>query len=272
MDNETEVLEKEEVVDDGTQDETLETADQDGHEQGGDADKDGGRKVGDAEGDGEKTGDEDKSAELETPDPIEERFAKLEEENRLLKEQMAKPKEEAVKTREYTDAEKEQISARFGGAAFDTVNAFTQLVTNGLQMLEQKFMGEMSVFKKDAAVMNLAKEKEFADIQSYMPGVNEFLKKFPAQHHSNAEVLKDAYWFAKGKGLKTTVKKIVASQEKNRKVASSLKVSGSKGGDKGGKSFKLTPSERAAYESFGKGTFDSEEEYARSLPRNRAAA
>lgn len=257
---------------DGPEDGEVEAANEDGLEPGEGADKDGGGEAGDVSGDGEKTGDEAEAESVEeTLDPRDEKITALETQLKELGEKVNKPAPAAEKV--YSEAEKEAISARFGGASFETVNAFNALVVNGLQMLEQKVLGEMSVFKKESAIVGLSKEKDFADIQNYMPGVNEFLKRFNPSFHSNPEVLKDAYWYAKGKGLKTTVKKIVNSQEKNRRVASSVRSpSGNKGGNDKKSSLKLTPGEKEAYERFGKGTFDSEEEYAISLPRNRRAA
>lgn len=209
-----------------------------------------------------------------TPDPRDEKIAKLQEQldavnEKLVKAPPAPPPQPVVLSEE----QKEKISQQFGGLPFEQVDALTQYIGSIVHKLKEEIRGnlqsETGSFKKDAAIASMAKQKEYADIRSYTKGMDEFLGEYSPEFHSNPKLLRSAFFYAKGLGLKNTVNKIRNSTETNRRIAGPARP-GATGGGKGGAetfSYKLTPSERSAYESFGKDEFGSEEEYARSLPR-----
>ena len=209
-----------------------------------------------------------------TPDPRDEQIAKLQEQLDEVNKKLGQaPPAPAPQPVPLTPERKAEIEEQFHGMPFEQINAISQYVGAIVSALEKKLTGtlqsETGSFKKDAAIAAMAKQKEYADIRSYTKGMDEFLGEYSPEFHSNPKLLRSAFFYAKGLGLKNTVNKIRNSTETNRRIAGAARP-GAAGGGKGGAetfSYKLTPSERSAYESFGKDEFNSEEEYARSLPR-----
>ena len=267
---------EDEEKEDGIEDETNQDHNEDGHEQSNPEDINSEGK--DGEIDKGSGGNEEEIEQVEdkgTPllDEKDVKIQRLEEEIKGIKESVSKGSPTPAPTKkEYTEQERTAIEQRFGGVPFEGVMAFNQLVAIAVQGIQDKFTEELQQFKKDSVLNSLSQQKEFADIRSYMDGVNEHLKKYPKIHHGNEELLKEGYYISKGKGLKNTVKKIVNRDEKNRRVAVSTKTNssgGSAGGSSKGMNLKLSQSEEAAWNSFGKHSFSTREEYARSLPRNK---
>lgn len=200
------------------------------------------------------------------------KFDGLEEEFRKFKETLEKKNEDQnVRPQEQlTPGQKEAISEKFGGLPFEAVQNIAGLIREAIGGVKNELLGQFVDTSKDSSINKLSQIKEFSDIRSYSDGMNEFLKKVPIKFHSDQEVLKDAYWYAKGKGMKNTISKIANSNQKNKRIAmNSRPVSPSSSNSSSGKSFKLSKEEEAAYESFGKNTFSSKEEYAAYLEKKK---
>lgn len=210
------------------------------------------------------------SFEKEAPldvDPRDEKIAQLEAQIKEISGKVsASPAPAPV---QLTDEQKEQISQKFGGLPFEQVDAITQYMAQVIGSIKKEFQGHLGQFQKDAVISELAQRKEYADIRSYTPGINEYLKRFSPQYHGREEILQDAYWYAKGRGMKTALKRAQNSGERNRRIAGEGRPAGSGGGssDNGSQPLKLTNVEMSAWESFGKKEFPNIQDYARSLPR-----
>ena len=267
-----EVKEEVEVKEDGIENETNQDHNEDGHEPINPEDTDATGKDEEAdEGSGGNEEEVEQVEDKETPllDDKDVKIQKLEEEIKGIKDTVARPPAQVSQPKVYTPEERERIEQRFGGVPFEGVMAFNQLVAIAVQGIQDKFTEELQQFKKDSVINGLVQQKEFSDIRTYMNGVNEYLNKYPKIHHGKEELLKDAYYYAKGKGVKNTVKKIINRDEKNRRVALSTRTrsSGSSGSSSKGTSLKLTPAEESAWQSFGKHSFSTRDEYAKSLSR-----
>ena len=269
------VAEPEEEIEDGPKNEAVEENQDDGLKPGGESDLDGGKALGEAGEDGGEDADKAgvKEGEEEPVDPRDAKIAELEASIKEIRERSEKPAEKETSPKAYTETEKAEIEQRFGGAPFEQVQAFTRVIATAIGKLREEFQGQFSRTDKTTVLGELAKEKEFADIQSYMPGIDEFLKKLNPSLHGNKDILTDAYYWAKGRGLKKAVAKAVNSNEKNKRIAGPARPASPSGRtqEKGELKFKLTAAEESAYMTF-KDSFKSKEEYARSLSRYKNAA
>lgn len=268
-------VEKEET-EDGLENETDPENNADGLKPVGTADPDGGKAPGENGEDGGENENPDGTEKVEeepVEDPRDAKIAELEASIKEIKERSAKPEEKEAQPKVYTETEKAEIEQRFGGAPFEQVQAFTRVVATAIGRLREEFQGQFGRTDKAAVISELSKQKEFADIQSYASGIDEFLKKLNPSLHGNKELLQDAYFWAKGRGLKKTVAKAVNSNEKNKRIAGPARPAAPSGKApaKGALKFKLSPTEESAYLTY-KDNFSSKEDYARSLSRYKNPA
>lgn len=267
------VAEEEEKID-GADNEAVEENKNDGLEQGGATHPDGREDGGEAGKDGGEDAGEDGVEEVkeEPVDPRDEMIADLTARLEAI-EKGSKPEEKEAPAKVYTEVEKAEIEQRFGGAPFEQVQAFTSTIARAIGMLRQEFQNQFSRTDKTTVIGELSKEKGFADIHSYAPGIDEFLKKLNPSLHGNKDMLKDAYYWAKGRGLKKAVAKAVNANEKNRRISGPARPAAPSGKApaKGALKFKLTPTEESAYQTY-QSSFKSKEDYARSLARYKNAA
>ena len=163
------------------------------------------------------------------------------------------------------------------GLGREGIGYFEDSIQNGLmqlgRVLLRHFNSQMSGSAKNSAIESLSQTKEYADIKHYKNDMDEFLKLFDVTTHGREDLLKIAYTFAKGKNSGKAVKKIINSTEKNKRVATAGRpvppTSSIAPSKKGKADLKLSSVEREAFNSFGRHSFKTEEDYARSLPRNR---
>lgn len=205
------------------------------------------------------------------------RDIKIDELTNTVKELQEKvnkvPKTEptVAQPRVYTDAEKAEIETRFGGIPFQGIQAFNELIGGAVSQvvntLRTEIHSELGRFKKDAAIESLSQDPEFADIKSFKKGMDEYLKRFNPLYHGNEEVLKDAYWNARGRNTKNMVTKAVNSTEKNRRIATTSRPNSPTHRETTKVDLRLTPLEESAFQTFG-GRL-TREQYAAGLSRNQ---
>lgn len=98
-----------------------------------------------------------------------------------------------------------------------------QFMTGQIVKAVQSIMGEMDKrfgsLDKDKAFDSLAKDPQFADAKTYQKEMNEWLGQFDPSLHSKPELLKSAYWVAKGKNAGKVVAKVRKEGERNKQVA-----------------------------------------------------
>jgi hypothetical protein len=269
-------VEEEEVKENGTENAEGEENNNPEHQPTGDEDpKPGGKSGENGEAGEEDAGDVESEEEEIIEDPRDAKIAALEADIRAIKEgkAVAPAAPAAQPAKVYTEEEKAQIAERFGVQDFRTVEAFSGMFAQGMMTIRQEFQNELSAFKKDSVISSLSKQKEFADINKYRDGIDEYLKKFSPQYHGDPETIKDGLAWAKGRGLKNSVAKAVSSSEKNRRIAGAARPAapGGVAPKGGGFKFKLTPTEESVYASVGRQHFKTKEEYARSLKRYKGA-
>lgn len=272
----TEVVEKEEVpeeVEDGIKDEIVEenSDTESGKEDAADPDRvpgdgDGGEGVKD---DAEKGGEDEEPAQP----TLEERFKALEEELRVARENKKEaPEKEEAKIPEKT-AEEWQALADTYEMPVKAVQALERnqidFAKRTVQFVRNEIAKAFGSTNREKAIEGMS--SKFKDIGNYKNGINEFLQNYKIEDHSNPVLLEKAYYYARGKGVDKLVKKVRESTELNRKVVKRVaSTKGNTNSPKAGKAnLRLSEQEESTWEAFGKHNFDSKEEYARSLPRNR---
>lgn len=95
------------------------------------------------------------------------------------------------------------------------VMVYNKIKEEVAQMLQERFSG----IETDTAIKSVGQEKGFSDINTYRSGINEFLSKYDVKHHSNPELLKTAYYYAKGKSANSNVRRARVESEKNKKIS-----------------------------------------------------
>lgn len=248
-----------------------------GHEQGDEQNPDGTGEGGEV-GEG-ADGNENEIVEEGVADPRDEKIASLEKTVSELQARINAPAPAVVpapqQAQPMTQEQKEMIAMEWG-VPYSAVERMTQQSVRVINMIEQKIEARFAKFESERTIDSISKsvdestgKKSFSDIGKYKDEISKHLQRFAPQHHSDESIIKDAYWIAKGKSSGQSVKKAVNSMEKNRRIAVSARPASANGnGQKSGvKSFKLTPAEKSAFNTFGKNHFKSEEDYARSLSR-----
>ena len=266
-------VEVEEEVEDGAQDEGNQGDQEDGSikkevpdtDEGGE-NQDTGKDDGEAD---ENLGEDEAEAEV---DPRDAKLAALEKEIAEIKagKPAANPEPAAPAAR--TEEQWNQITEETGLSRKAVEHFESGLMQLG-RVLVQHFNGQFAGSAKEKLIETMSASKEYGDIKQYRTDIDDFLKMFDPTLHSRQDLLEKAYAYAKGKNSGKVVKKIMNTTERNRRIAGPARPSSpggkSIGGDKGGKPYKLSPTERAIYQKFGKNTFKTEEEYAASLARKK---
>lgn len=214
---------------------------------------------------GEDTGEDEGGEEVVEEDETESEAAKrIEALEKELQELKNKPTDQP-KFREPTEEEKAALMERTGLEWKSHEHINNSLAELGIAVknyVDQKF-AELSF---DRTFSGLASQRGFEDATKYKAGIDEYLKDVSPMQRTNIEVLKKAYYFAKGKGLRGAVEKVIKSREKNRRMATMTKPTPGSGGKPSSKGkVSLTPIQMSAARAVGM----APEEYAKYLNRNK---
>lgn len=246
-------VEEKAEVGDGTEIEADPKADKTQPIEGGETDPNRGTEDRADEGsrgeDGEEVLEEEEGAESEPG--IDERIEKLEAK---WEEKLKSVQPPADQPRELSEEQWVEHEQRYG-VPRQTIKAFTEQTVRAMNALRtefrQMFQQEVGGFKKDSAISRLAKEPGFADAPSLRTGIDKFLEKFDASHHSNPDLLKTAVIFARGLKSASNVTRARTTDEKNRKVMTRLKTGRPEVGVRTKSSKPLSEMERQAAEIMG---------------------
>lgn len=235
------------------------------------------------QGNDEKPGSEkepDTEGEIDPRDQkIAELNSRLEELNELVEKKFAEKQPEEGERKEeakpLTPEDKLRITKEFGfarkqgedGQSYLDVNEWqlidriTRMVNDGIQIAIQE--GQKSIHQNvgdmrfDASVNSL--KTTHPDINQYTDEVRAFLKRrYPPQQHGDPKLIEEAYYYAKGKGIKNIVKKAVDSSRRNAQV---VRPAGSSQSRSQGGAKTLTPEQKELARKSGM----SEKEYAELL-------
>lgn len=210
---------------------------------------------------------------------IAEMNARIEELNELVEKKFAEKQPEEEGKREepkpLTPEDKVRITKEFGfvrkqgedGQSYLDVNEWqlidriTRMVNDGIQIAIQE--GQKSIHQNvgdmrfDASVNSL--KTTHPDISQYTDEIRNFLKRrYPPQQHGDPKLIEEAYYYAKGKGIKNIVKKAVDNSRRNAQV---VRASGSSSGSRPSGTKTLTAEQKEIARKSGM----SEEEYAKYL-------
>lgn len=119
-------------------------------------------------------------------------------------------------------------------------------------------------FEKENTITSLAKQKGFEDANRFRKGMEEFLADYDESMHSNEKLLKNAYFYAKGKGTGAAVRQAANSTERNRHIAGSGRPASPNAGGRG-IPVQLTSQQRGLAKKAGM----SDKEYFDLLPKRR---
>lgn len=115
------------------------------------------------------------------------------------------------------------------------------------QMLQERFSG----IETDNAIKSVGQEKGFSDINTFRSGINEFLSKYDVKHHSNPELLKTAYFYAKGKSANSNVRRARVESERNKKISGSARPASPNGANRTATTKPLNASQLDVAKHFG---------------------
>ena len=217
-------------------------------------------------GEGEGSGEED---------PRDGQIATLTSKIAELEKNAQPPKKETEdpQPKERTQAEWDTLSEKTGQSKEALQYQEGQLV-DGLRTLGSILMknisGMMAPNAKSGIIEEMSKTKDFADIKQYQEGIDEHLKGVDPRHHGNKQLITNAYWIAKGKGLKKAVRNANSNSERNRKIAGPGRpASPSNNGNNSSptKGFKMNAMEESMFKSSGENMGMNREEYIKGLPR-----
>ena len=275
----------EEELEDGTKDETTKEDNETRSESSDESVTTDGERT-DAEGDEpDGTREKEDGEVVEEEEPVEEvdhrdaEIAELKTKLADVEKRIGQPRTEETQPKQRTDQEWKDLETR-AQLPRETITWVENELKEGLtalgQLMMQHFNKGFAGSAKDKTVENLSKQKEFANIRQYGKDMDEFLKKFDPSTHGNEDLIKSAFYYAKGLNSGKAVKRAMNSTEKNRRVAGTARPASPSGKaqtnkSKGKVNLQLSPTEKQAYDSFGRYSFKTEGDYARSLPRNRAA-
>ena len=280
--NGTEAVEKEDSTSQEGEQNATETTDKEtdatGSEQEDGASEDGQNAD---EGSGGTDNGEDQGEDEQAGTPgVEERLAVLEAENKELKEKLTAPKEEKPQNQggdtglvQLTDADYQHWESETGlpKQAIDFIRNLVYFSQKkALSHTDSKFAG----YEQTNVLASMAQSEEYADIKKYQPGIEEYLKNHPEKPRNDKGHLAEAYYYAKGKAAGKMVRSAQQAAGATKKMVDRSKMSSPNGSKsvvktKTGGGSKLSPVEKSAYDSFGRFSYKSEEEYAASLPRNK---
>jgi hypothetical protein len=246
-------------------------------EQGGDADADGGAEGGEAGEDGglEKgtAGEEGGGAEGGEPGEVDsakvigDLTARITELESHIKSLSAPATPQApAKAPELTE-EEWQKAEEATGIPRTGIKFFSQAQNRMANELKSFIQSELSEFRLDRSISQLAKDPQFTDAVKFDSDIREYLKRVDPQYHTNADVLKDAVIWSRGKNYKGTIKKVRDEKEINKRIAGTARPASPAGGPKG-PSKPLTPVEKSAAAAVNM----SEAEYAKLKTRGRFVA
>ena len=243
-------------VQDGTTDDQNSTIDEDGFEQAEESGLDEGTEnQDDAEGD-EGDGGEFEEADEVIVDPRDEKISNLENQLKELVEKVNKPQNPIPAQpveRTYSEDEKMAISARFGGAPFEQIKAFSDMVTNfhqgTISEIKKYVEAALGDIRKGTAIESFAKSPGFTDAVKYRQGMESYLAKLPPEKRAVQENLEMAYHYARSTAMNKTMKTVRANKDRNKRIVMNGRPTG---GDRpNGKSVSLSNDEIRAAKSAG---------------------
>lgn len=201
----------------------------------------------DAESEQDNGGDGTETKE-EIADPRDEKITKLEEELLSIKETITKDKDAAQQQppakHVYSEEEKARISD-MAKVPYETVEFFNGMLTHTVNQIRGFVEAQLGEINKSSAIEQFSKTKGFEDAVKYRGGMEEYLSKQPAHLRSKQETLEVAYHISRSKGMNSTMKKVMTSKDKNKRIVTQGRPKG--GESTGKKSVSLTSDEvRAA--------------------------
>ena len=258
---------------DGVENPTNQEGNEAGLEPGAESNQNAGGEAGglpeDNGGDGQGTGEEEGGGQPDPIDPRDEAITTLKTEIEQLKQKVNQgvapvPRPQPVV---FTPEQREQISQRFGGVPFEAVQGFGGMIENAVKQIETKMEQRFGQYTKRDAIEELSKEKGFEDIKKYSKDVDEYINRFAPIHWGNKEVIREAVRYARGKNMEQTIRKVTHNTERNLRVATTARPASSTASRGGKPAVKLTEAEESAYQSFGKKSGMTREQYVAGLRR-----
>lgn len=257
----------EEVIDDAAQDDQDQDIKASGFESEENPDPNkGGEREAVGEGDGGDQEDLSQDAEGqdsgvdprdETISELRERLEKLEkgpEKRESAPEPYKEPTdEEWMKIEDDTGLSRKAIKFQAGQMA----NLYNRIMTS----INAKF----GKSEKENSITALSKQKGFQDAGKFRKGMEEFLGDYDESMHSNEKLLKNAYFYAKGKGTGDAVRHAANATERNKRISGSGRPASPNSGDRRPSTVVLTNQQRFLAKKAGM----SEKEYADFLPKRR---
>lgn len=203
--------------DDGAQDASGEAA-ADGESGAGDGSgADGGAEGGEA-GEGGEEGEGDAGGEAEAPTALTAEQVDAILEKRLAEREAARKDQGAASARELTEEEWQKKEEEWGGVSRQAIQSVANMHVQLLNLVMAKMDERLSKFERQDALTSLSKEQGFSDAVSLRPGIEEFMKDFPVNMHSNPGLLKKAVIYARGLGANGRLAAARSAGEKNRKI------------------------------------------------------
>lgn len=239
-----------EGVSNGTENETVENANTNVNESGAESDTNGTGTGGEVGETGEES-TETVGQETGKDDPVLAIKAQIEELTKKLEQQINHKEPPPVK--ELSEAEWAAKETEWGvpRTAIQAVTSQNVYLYNKIkQDIMAEFDKRMGGFEKSSALQSLAKDPKFSDAPKYAKDVDEFIKDYPAQHHSNPELLKRAVIYARGLNIGKTVSKVRNEGERNRTITGAGKPNSPNGGIRN-KVVPLTPIQKKYADSMG---------------------
>ncbi len=168
--------------------------------------------------------------------------------------------EKQISEEEWTQHESDWGIPR--SAIKNTVERMTRVHDTIMKKIDERF----AKFEKAESLRSLSRDPGFTDANRYSKDIDEFLSHYPAQHHSNPDLLKRAVIYSRGKNMKTQVAKARNGSERNLRIAAPGGRPAAGGAPiRTGSKIALTASQRSAARAFGM----TDEEYVSSGKRKQ---
>lgn len=104
------------------------------------------------------------------------------------------------------------------GVNREAIKFFTSQTVKAVQQIMGEIERRFGSLDKDKAFQELAKDPQFSDAPTHKKEMDEWLSQFDPSLHSKPELLKSAYWVAKGKNASKVVAKVRKEGERNKQV------------------------------------------------------
>lgn len=250
-------------VADGIADDPDQESQATGFDPAGDADPNaGGEGSAAGEGDGgDKEGaGEGESGEGARVDPRDETIAEL----KARLEKLEKPAAPAQPEYKEPTEEEWQKHEEATGMNRLAIKFQAQQMANLYNRINTLIQSKFGKFEKENTITALAKQKGFEDANRYRKGIEEFLGDYDESMHSNEKLLKNAYFYAKGKGTGAAVRQAANATERNKRIGGAGRPASPNSGGRGAP-VQLSSQQRVLAKKAGM----SEKEYFDLLPKRK---